>query len=566
MDCVGPHCGNGAGPVGCGGGGTNSLRSASGLSGQPRPSSGSSGPIYEATGKVTLPTGSKLVLTKLTINTCIDTEPIAANGTFKVGVLGDGLSSAFVEDSSGDAIMAGYVDPSKDGSPWAAGKGTVNTPTTALYLLFYSCGGFTLPPGDTVATLASLAKLSQIPTLASAISARIVANPLALVDKDSNVVAAVAAATQAIEKAAGAGRAVPPAQQITQTITVRVKKPSVQGALALVTPGQQDGITPMITSTDTGATLSFQNTYRRRCAAFAYETAIETQSDTSPQAITPVPMVTTKTGFYPAAYTTLGEPQPTVPAFTIAPANALHGVVGSVVDLIMHYGAFTPVTTDGMNLVVDPTLKETDFTIVVLGPSENADNFDQTDLKPLSKYIPDWQNTIGALTLTTTALDVLIPLAYSVPGAENFGPEFGQFTSPVLGDAMNAAASLPDTVASYKSGDEKGFADSCYQNLADSGSWRDNLVKNFMTEFYKGYSATPTQAQIEKIDSYCEEGGKLLAVADYVLLAADVTAIVWAAYHTNPADVWTAKIDVGKCGAPPAFDHQPGIRAGDQQG
>jgi len=544
-------------PAGCGGGGGGNGGNGGGGGG-----GGGTTPITpaSASGTVALPTGSKLVLSQLTVNTGIDTQPVSAKGTFTVHTVGNGLCPVLLEDASGNAVMAGYVDSRTSGTAYAGGKGHISATDTATFLMFYSLEGYTMPMGYYDQVMAAVAAEPQIKTVAATVAARIAANPLALVQKDAQIVSAVSTATTTIENAVIASQPrVQPGAQVAadgpgvQAMTVKVLKPqSGNSYQVLVTPGEQSGITPLIESTSTGATLSFVNTYRRRCAAFAYETAIETQAMGQLQYITPVPVETTTNGLFPQAYSAFGAPQPVVPAFPIQPSNALHGTIGSIIDKFYGYPAFTPARTDGMNLPVDPSNVETDFTIIVVGPSALKQNFDQIGLQSLQKYVPDWKNTIGALVLTTATLDIVVPLAFSLPFTEEFAPQAGIFGNGAAGDIMNAVAAAPDTAVSYQAGDQKGFDDSVVQNLGDSGNFRDNLIKNFTIEFYSAYKGTPTTESLAKITSFFKQASLILSVADFVLLTADVSTIIWSTFHTNPLEWWTAKVLTGICGPDPA--------------
>lgn len=554
-------------PGGCGGGGggaigTTATTGATGTTGATTGGVAAALNPTPAGGKTTLPAGTKLTLTQLTANTGADTQPVAANGTFKLNVIGGGLCPVFLEDSNGDLVMAGFVDPRANGTAFSGGKGVINATTTATFLLYYALGGFTSDPGDYDGLIADIAAAPQTATLANTITTRVVANPLALQQQDPQIVAGVKTAANSILTSQGAraraAQMAPKSVPAETAVTIKVRKPQTSGGSyqVLVTPGEQSGVTPLVSSTAAGIAVSFQNQYRRRCAAYAYETATESQNQNQLQYITPVPITTATPALVETAILAFNAPQPTVPPFEIQPANAIHGTFGSIVDYLYGQGALTPVTTSGMVLPVDPSYEETDFTIVVLGPSEKAENYDQIGIEELKKYIPDWQNTVAGLSLLTVAADVLLPMAFSLPFSEDFQqaatPVLG---APVVGDAINAAAAAPDAIIQYKQGGSDnyvGLQNSIVQNVADSGSWRDSALEKLVTALYTQYGKNVSVFTLSKMESFFERMSVVLAVADYALLAVDVYKIVWAAYHSEPMTWWTAKALTGVCGADPA--------------
>jgi hypothetical protein len=144
-------------------------------------------------------------------------------------------------------------------------------------------------------------------------------------------------------------------------------------------------------------------------------------------------------------------------------------------------------------------------------------------------------------------------MAFSLPFSEDFAAaQAGVFGNQIVGDAVNAAAAAPDAIIQYKQKDYVGLQNSVIQNLADSGSWRDSSLEKLVTALYTQYGKSVTVAGLDKIENFFEHSNLILAVADYALLAVDVYKIVWAAYHSEPMEYWTAKALTGVCGADPA--------------
>ena len=523
-----------------------------------------------ASGKVTLPAGSKLSLVGLTVNTAIDSQPVSATGSFKVATLGAGVCRATLRDADGNLILFGHLDASSTGSAYAGGKGQISATETAVDLLFYQLQGYVGPAQFYQQVLASIASSSQVASAASTISTRVAANPLALSQGDPQIISAVKSAATAImtpilAKVNAASSLRPAAQAVpaktSQTMQIALVKNAASSGNQvydiLTTPGQQSGVSVLASnSSPTGVQVSFQNQFRRRCAVFIYETAIVPTGSTTVTPITPVPLKIAAAGLDEAALKAMTLPDPLSNPYDIQPTQPINGIVGTAVDILFGNFAWVPTTTGPVTLPADPNADKTIYTIVMVGPAQIDNEFYDPAYKSLWVYVPDWQNELAALSLETDVLDVMMPLFFSIPWPEGLEEAAGLFGNAVVGDFMNAAAAVPDAITAAKAGNVSSLWDTILQNGFDSASWRDPLAKKIVVDVYKGVNTLSPAAElaaVAKVGTMMKEFSKLFAIADFVLLAIDEGAIFYAENYSDQIDYWQGtEYPTKGCGAAPA--------------
>lgn len=559
--------------LGCGGGGSKS--SSTGTSGV-GPSSGGSpvGPVGQpigskfATGTVVLPAGAKITLSTCTVASAFDTEKVGANGAFKLAVPGSGPVPVHLNDAKGDLLMVGYVDSGAGGtSPYTGGNGRIDATQTAIFLLYTAVDGFLAPSEVFEDVLVDVSKASQLPGLASVVAGRIAANPLAVQSDDAQISSAVQSAASTIA-AAGASAAAAQAKpsQSPGVFRLTVTKPATDGGgsgygLILDPSGaEQAGMNVLNTGSTGQPGISFQNTIRRRAAAFIYETAVAMPGG-SLQPVTPVPVSTQLPGLISLMYPIVGGTKPLVLPYEIQPSNALHGTFGSLIDLYVYQaGAYSPVTTGPVSLTVTSGATKTEYTIVVVG--DGFDNFDKlpSSLNSLKPYVGDWENTVTALRLETAALDELIPVFFSMvwpEGVEELKNVSVDVRNSVVQDAANALAGGPDFLNSEKNGDKKGAQNALVQTFFDSGSWRDALTAKMVTSLYKT-SVPEVNQTIESVEAGLNSYTEIIGIVDFILQEFDSAQVTLAGFYGDKVESWTADVSaVTGCGAVP-----PPINAG----
>jgi virginiamycin B lyase len=150
-------------------------------------------PPLPASGTVHLPDGFTLAPTNLAITAALGTVPVGANGSFTVmEPAGGGAATVLLTDANDNVIMLGHVDT---GNP---SFNEISPTSTAVEILFFATGAFTLPQDEWPDVYRVLAIAPETATLAGVISARMIVNPTAVGDMDPIIVNAINAAVTSL--------------------------------------------------------------------------------------------------------------------------------------------------------------------------------------------------------------------------------------------------------------------------------------------------------------------------------------------------------------------------------
>lgn len=525
---------------GCGGGGGGGL--GRGSQGQ------GTIPILTASGKVMLPSGTKIALSGLTVESGIDKEPVGAAGNFSVKVAGPGENPVFLTNSLGAVVMMGYADGGTSGSsPFGGGNGQISPLQTATMMIFESSGAFTAPTSSWEQVILMISSAPQTQTLANVIATRVAANPGGLFSGDPQITTALASADQALLpvgtgaaarlKMAGLKTDAPKAQKMQVEVSRTASGPPT--VILLNDTNPESGVTVL---NNGDGTISFMNEYRRRAAGMIYETGVQSPTDSTLQTITPKPIQLAMPAPLTALLAFNSLSGPPTGAMEIQPANALHGTVGSLVDVVFGNGAFTPVTTGPLALPQDGNAVKTVYTIVVLGPGSKSpiSSFALASKPEFQPYVQDWTNLVLALTEEEAILDVVIPTVFSLPfppGTTLKGVDVG-----LINDIANALAGVPDFYASLKRLDISGALNAFFQTLLDSGSFRDEFVQVLAADLLTSVSGELTSKTEQELEDAMKFLGYLVSIVDYILQCVDDFALAASADLSDQGNDWIGTV------------------------
>lgn len=555
----------------CKGGGSSTGSAGTGSQGLPVD-------ISAASGRVVLPTGVTIPLSQLTVTTAIAAAAVSADGTFTVPVLGSGPVIVDAEDSSGVTVLMGYADAASSGSPQAGGKGEISATQTAIALLFLGIGAWDISPVNWQAIRDAIAQSPEATQLASVISTRMAADTEALSDGDAQVLSAVSKNASALGPPASS----PAPSTVSGPIeahTLTAATVTVTGSQILVeNPGVQSGVEVQVAPDNKG--IVFVNSYRRRCTAFIYETeAVDaTGKGVLPGGALPKPLPFTTQTLSSAIYNALkGEPPVQIQnTFEIPTANALNGLVGSLVDLNDGTGvAFKPATSGEVTLPEEQGAAKTTYRVVVVGPAPSESNLvSASGLAATSlgtQYAPMWQAAVTSLSYEEFILDFLLPMISTVALGE--GDHITLAGLEVSGETVGAIAQfagffsgLPDVNTSVANGDFAGAFQGLGQLVADTDAFQefvldmgslllDQLVVNNPQGLIgpaatlKATIANSLKTMITKynVPSLVQKlgaanGGEVKAAAEALLVATDITAVVHDAIASFPVVYWDVDV------------------------
>ncbi len=357
--------------------------------GPPPPPSG----LTTVNGTVSLPSGSGLSLNTLSLKVMGQTVALGS-AAFAVGISPNAPTMALVTDSNGNGIMAGFLDPTISGSQ------PITPRSTGVVLTWFAVGGPFLPANVKSQILALLTADPTMDTLGAVVAQRITTNPLAIVNGDAQVAAALSTALDTLT--AGTTGSI-----FHGTSSRLVDPPS----LAVTPTTDQSGVSVRPDPTIVGVKIS--NSYRRPVKAYVYETQTQTAgtaTDVSPAKLVAGPI---DIGL-PTAFATVQQ----LKAYLLDPAP------------------FKANTLDPIALGLDGASDQTTYEVVVLGPSSKGVIPAFFGAARYATQVGRWNDTLSAMFNRTFFCDLCYAALLEMTG-------FGSIlqTSPNF-DAASAATKL----------------------------------------------------------------------------------------------------------------------------
>ncbi|MCA9252607.1 MAG: leucine-rich repeat domain-containing protein [Phycisphaerales bacterium] len=469
-----------------------------------------------ARGMIVLPDGVSSAVSTLRVATTREDATVGEDGSVEADVLADGPTLVQVFDPATDKlVLLGYLDAS------SSTPSEINAKSTAVALLYFALGAYTLPQGNTAETLELIAATPQCAELTATIEARLVANPTALSDDDAEVYDAVLAAADAVREAELNGSQLRTRSAKSRTLRTAQAE---DDALILLHPDantQQSGLTALQNPDGPGFVVT--NSYRRRARMFVYRTG---------------------TADAQGALTEVSPPEEVVADVNV-PSTFRLELISALFSPITGATAFAPVTTAPTVLERDPNAAKTYYEIVILGPAFS------TELAPImsdARFFPfagEWNDALDSARFEMFTLDFLLPIV------ETAG--FGQIAA-VRTDAVNAALSrwrsLMDPVllqGGIALTSQSGFAQAVHFILASMGPREQTVFTRQWVEIAQEALEESAANQIDIAQSTRNmqrfaSAARILAAVQAVLEVGDLAAITHDLASSNDADSWQATV------------------------
>lgn len=390
--------------IGCSGG--NSVTG-------PNPPSPPAG-LPKLTGTLSLPTGSTINPTSLSLRVMGQLATPTAAGSFSLSVSPIAPTLAIATDASGNGILAGMLDP-------ATGANAITPRSTGVALVWFALGGPFLPANVKSQVLAWLAADSRMDALGTVVAQQIAANPLAIVEGDPQIAAALATVLDAL---------VPLPNEQAEPALLAMRPNSAP--LVTVSPqADQSGVGVHEDGTIVGIDLS--NRFRRPVKVYIYEVQKTERGVTTD--IVPARLF--------AGPLDLDEPT----ALT---------AVGGLAALLSSTIPFAPFPLGPVPLPLDGASEITVYEVVAIGPSANGVIPSFFGAARYATHLAGWNSTIEALFAHTYYVDLVYALLLeasgfssmlpTAPGLVTAGPNTKKLVGwPWSGTATKAA--IPDDVA-----------------------------------------------------------------------------------------------------------------------
>lgn len=352
------------GLVGCGGGGFGG---------------GGGGPMVQITGTLGLPAGFGIPIEQLSVIAGVVVNPTVSPNTFKAKISRQSPSFASVQDLSGNGIMFGFLDPTNPSN-------VIDPLSTAVALLYFMLGSYTLPTAATAQLLSLLALEPSVIALGQVIAVRLAADPRAIVNGDAQISAALQTAYNSI---------VPAGPGASHQASGGITPANGPAAQLLVQP---TGIVSGAEVVELTSPLEIQvtNHYRRRCKVFVY-----------------------KTGTQPSggAVTMFTKVESFAGPISLPPTQSL-SIFNAIEDLFTGASPFNPVSTAPIKFELDQGATKTFYEVIVLGSSENVEDPSfYTDPRYVDQ-VPLFRSTRVTLNILSAFVDLLFSIVLEVLGVK----------------------------------------------------------------------------------------------------------------------------------------------------
>ncbi|MEP6764279.1 MAG: hypothetical protein ABJB66_08225 [Gemmatimonadaceae bacterium] len=218
--------------------------------------------FFTVSGTISLPAGSKLKPTDLSVDVGTQVIPVSTSGTFTAGVPTSGPSLALLTDTSGNGVLMSMFT--------ASTAPTISARTTAVSLVYYATAAYALPASSMSQVLALINNDPAITALESAVANAVAADPQAIINNAAPLGPAIKAALQTMLGSAIRRDASPnsPTNAPTQT-TPYTPALSVPTLMSITPSAEQNGV---MVNQDTNTTaLLVSNTKRRGCKVYVYQ-------------------------------------------------------------------------------------------------------------------------------------------------------------------------------------------------------------------------------------------------------------------------------------------------------
>jgi hypothetical protein len=478
---------------GCGGGGGN----------------GASGPGTTMTrGRLALPSGSSA---GMRVMNGFGASAVSADGGFGVKALKNVPSIALVLDATGKLALLGFVDP-------GAASNVLDATSTAVALLFLALGGAQASLDDKAGLLRELHAEPAVATLATVVSARLTADPLALHNGDAQIQNALVSARDAVRAAHGGNRsrAIPGIKPVTRAEGLPPRM--------LVQPsGRQSGVEVAQDPARDGAVVPI-NHFRRWGKLFAYRVGFEDASGVR-QDLPKAEALNNGDAF--------GATAP------------LGGVFTTLGELFSGGAAFAPVTGKTLPLTMKDGDAQTFIEIVALGSAFTQSEPEFFSAPRYAAQVPLWREARGRLNLISWMADIFFGLFMEVLGIRGAVADFAAYEAAAIAWEGIEETALRNIISMAKNGElPRAVAELVKLGIDDAGGrviFQELAPASAkLLAYIAGEKVAVTEALW--LAGFKALGGLLLAAPGVVMGAVDLGAVASDLSTANMADLWTATL------------------------
>ncbi|WP_309712426.1 hypothetical protein [Armatimonas sp.] len=465
-----------------------------------------------STGRVILPTGSPLSLGQLQLLSGYTAAELKGDGSFTLEQFNATPALLLLTDKDKRLVLLGF-----SGSTASGMVGEVSPLQTAIALLFYAVGAFTLPTEAQERVRVLLREDERVKVLASQITTQLAANPYALANSDPALFGAVTAVRDAL---------VPPT---TRAVLTRHRADPLATTLIQTSPeNEQSGFLAAPNASGLGMTIT--NTRRRNAIVNIYESAYKTEASTDP-----VPVPDSK--YHRIIYSEI-----------LWGTSGLSGVAGTLIDYAAGSytdpdgnvvgGAYVPVKSGPYSLDLFPSeATRATYRVEIIA---NGNGGDPNNLTGTAKTLAGDLTPLGAhvkISFITFFKDFLLPTIATFSGLQGSlqldlrGTTGGYPSSELLKNFDDLALILSGVVDSgiaINAGNARSLLITVLKALANNGTLRQKFIEWMVVLFArKGFTQAAAGVLLGTLATALNA---IVIVVDKVLGAADIGAVLadWA--------------------------------------
>ncbi len=488
-------------------------------------SSGATKGAVTSNGRVILPTGSPLKFNSVSLVSGLTPAKLSPDGSYSLQQLSGDSALLVLADASQRPLLLGF-----SGSTATSLVGEVSPIQTAVALIFYALGAFTLPLDAQETVRSLLTKDNRVQVLGAQLGTLLSTNPYALAESDPALLNAVTTLRDAIF------------QPVSRALVTRTRDQQLDATLIQTSPeNEQHGY--LAASNGNGLGLTITNTRRRNALASIYETAYTDGN---------------------GVRHTLAEP-----IFTrhqilnnefLWGTSGLAGVIGSVVDAANGTVAFGPVSNGPYNLDMfpsDATLAEYKIVIVANGNGGDASGLLADD--------PTLSSAHAKVCWISFAKDVFLPALATLIGFQGALKEaFKQTVSPgtsllkAFDDLAAILIGVVDSTVAISAGSVRTLLVTVLKAVANSGTLRQKLIEWLFVQIFPRLGPAASVSAYNILGNATNLNVLVIAI-DKLMGAGDIGVVIadWArsdSYIRFDAKVIAAKVKL----SPTTGDLTPG--------
>jgi len=342
------------------------------------------------TGHLTLPAGTAIAPTDLTILTATRTADPVTDGSFSVGVPPSHPDLLLALDDQDRIVLLGFFDP-------ADGAASLNASSTALALLYFATGCYTLP-ADTMPDILGLLEADDaLAPLTAAVSDALAASPTALADGDPNLLAALETAANEVLDVAGARSPVggTSAVQLLERLAQETNPNDIAGYVDLVPDSdvRQSGLV-VVAPKRTGVAIAKNQTPRPGLFRGYRVGGIKTNGN---KVVVDPPELVGESELY---------------------ASRL--LAGQVQNLVADSVGWQPADSDPIPVSIAADALRTDYALITLGPSLMGESGPAFDDPRFAALVPEWRTKQWDLQVEALLGSFVVPVVAHVAFGSNY--------------------------------------------------------------------------------------------------------------------------------------------------